>query len=83
MLSLQAINLEDYLAMKEAHPDIAIETDLGRIVLATVCTACEGRGDVQPVPEGMAWVECPICDGKGYILTDNGLAIQRLQGLRA
>ncbi len=80
MASLSAMTIWEYARMKARHPDIAIDTDNGSIVLARVCTRCEGEG-LMP-----GWVTtsdcCLTCDGQGYLATDAGLAILRLMELR-
>lgn len=75
------MTMEQYARMKAKHPDIAIDTENGSIVLARVCTRCEGEGR-EPRPRGQTGPSCETCDGQGYLATDAGLAILRLVELR-
>lgn len=65
-------DIQDYLDLKAAHPDIVLgsETD-NPITLARVCVQCEGTG------RG-AIHQCLTCGGSGMVVTEAGEAIRKL-----
>ncbi len=77
-MSLQTLDLSEYLAMKAKHPDIELTERGTSIVLARVCVSCEGTGDMEW--DG-AREDCIRCGGIGYLPTDEGLALLRFAAL--
>lgn len=78
--SLSNMTIYEYNDLREKHPDIIVGSESDHpVTLARVCVDCHGRGGF--VDQRGNADECPDCGGTGYVLTEDGKAMQRFTRL--
>ncbi len=64
----------EWQELEREHPSIVVEG----FTLAQPCVRCRGSGCVVPAQRGSDGYErCDLCDGTGYIATEDGKALAR------